>query len=777
MTLIAAEPADKGKGQGPEKPVNRLAKEVSPYLRQHAGNPVDWYPWGPEAFTKAKKEDKLIFLSIGYSACHWCHVMERESFANKEIAKILNDHFICIKVDREERPDVDDVYMTALGVLGEPGGWPLSMFLSPDGKPIFGGTYWPPDDKETDSGTLTGFNTVLARVIDLNENKGKELREQSERIAEMTASAMARFTRTIPIGALDDTILTTATEEIHIDPVHGGIGSKARDFAGTKFPRPATTGFLLRQSLTDGGKSIREPVQKTLREMANGGIYDQIGGGFHRYSTERTWTVPHFEKMLYDNGQLLELYAEAQLAKPDPQWQRVLRETIGFLNREMRSSEGGYYSALDADTNYREGEFYVWTADELRKALPDRAERELATQVYGLGVPNFEEKFMIPTRRVPLEEVAERLKQEPSEVAKSLEAARQKLFDYRAKRERPFLDTKILTGWNGLTIAGLAKAGMALNDDKPIRDAAKAADFILENLRDKDGQLLRVYFKEADQEATVKGPAFLEDYAYLGHGLLNLFEATRNPKWLNEARAVTDQMIERFRDQERGGFYTTAHDSEKLFARGMDSSDGAVPSGNGTAARNLVRLAKATGDPKYQQAAEKVVRHFTATLRTNPGSAPLLTDALGTLLQQPGGLAEETPDKPVEKPSRPKQSADVVKLVTKRNGQLIDIDLTIDAPWYIYANPVGSADLRASQTVVKVTVGDDPVEAEVTYPDGERVTDVLTGPYAVYKKSAKIGVKLPAETTADAAVKIRIQLVACQEGRCLLPSTLTAEVK
>src|SRR5262245_41534602 len=366
----AADPEPKTKG----KP-NRLIKESSPYLLQHAYNPVDWYAWGPEAFERAKKEKKLIFLSIGYSACHWCHVMERESFTNPEIAKLLNDNFVCIRVAREELPDIDDVYMTALNVTGDSGGWPLTMILTPDGKPIFGGTYFPPEDKVVNGETDPGFKSILKRVIELDKTEREGLFKQADRIAELTADALERNTRGIPLIVLERELVTEATAAFVIDPEHGGIGDKERMFKHPKFPRVTAWTFLLQQSRKPGHEPYAKAVSLTLHRMAEGGMYDQVGGGFHRYSTERTWTVPHFEKMLYDNGQLAELYSEAFRVDPDPLYKRTVAGMLAFVKRELTSPDGAFYSALDADSNGKEGEFYVWTADEIQQVLGnDRSE-------------------------------------------------------------------------------------------------------------------------------------------------------------------------------------------------------------------------------------------------------------------------------------------------------------------------------------------------------------------------------------------------------------------
>ncbi|OWK34681.1 thioredoxin domain-containing protein [Fimbriiglobus ruber] len=621
----AAEPTPKGKP-------NKLAREVSPYLLQHAHNPVDWHPWGAEAFEKAKKEGKLVFLSIGYSSCHWCHVMERESFSVPAVAEILNANFVCIKVDREERPDVDEVYMTALQQTGVGGGWPLSMFLTPEGKPIFGGTYWPPEDRVIEGQTVQGFKSTLKRVVELNKEKHKELFAQADSIAEMTVKALDRNTTVLPVK-LDRELVASAVNSFDMDPVHGGFGLKYRDYKGTKFPRVPALGLLLREGRKDEFSAVGKLVALTLDQMAAGGIYDHIGGGFHRYSTERTWTVPHFEKMLYDNAQLVELYSVAYKLTPKPAHKRVIEETLEFVERELTSPEGAFYSALDADSNGHEGEFYVWTAKEIDDVLGAGDDATLFKLVYGVEKPNFEEKYSILRLSKPLAESAKERKVTEDELLTKLAPMKAKLLAARAKRVRPFRDTKILTGWNGQMIAGYARAGGSLGETKYVRAAEKAADFLLSYMRTKDGRLFRIYAAQPGAKAEARQPAFLEDYAYLTHGLLTLHEVTGDARWLTAAREVTDQMLKWHADEARGGFYITANDAEKLFARGKDSYDGAQPSGNGTAIRNLVRLAALTKDEKYKTAAEKALTIFAPVLKANPHSAPLTAEALSLWLE------------------------------------------------------------------------------------------------------------------------------------------------
>ncbi len=626
-------------GKGEHKHTNRLARESSPYLLQHAHNPVAWYPWGEEAFAQAKKEGKLVFLSIGYSSCHWCHVMERESFENEEIAKILNRDFVCIKVDREERPDIDNVYMTALQVIppGQSGGWPLSMFLTPDGKPIFGGTYWPPEDKPSEGGKVRGFKSVLQIAHEAWTKQRKQIEELADKNAERTRRALAGLALGTALAPLDRNLVQAAVDAVKasFDPEYGGFGSPAREFRGPKFPTPPRLALLQHEAQRHKAKELDDMVARTLDHMARGGIYDQLGGGFHRYSTERTWTVPHFEKMLYDNAQLCEIYAEAYQTRENPQYRRVLEQTLAFIAREMTAPEGGFYSALDADAQGEEGRFYVWTKKEIDAALTDadKSRTALFQRVYGLeGEPNFESRYHILTLPRPLAEQAQALKWTEEQLDARLAPLRHTLFEARAKRPRPFLDTKILTAWNGQMIAGLAVAGRVLNDKQSIDRAVRAADFVLKTMRTDKGRLLRTYGAAPGQKAEARLNAYLDDYAFFVHGLLCLHDATKEKRWLDEAKRLTDLMVQLFGDEKRGGFFYTSHDHEALFARGKEQYDGAQPSSNSMAARNLVRLWQKTGQERYAQLAEKTFQALVGPLKEEPGSLTALADALALYL-------------------------------------------------------------------------------------------------------------------------------------------------
>ncbi|MBM3981372.1 MAG: DUF255 domain-containing protein [Planctomycetes bacterium] len=780
--VVASHPlaADEPKGKDPKskekekekgKP-NKLAKSSSPYLLQHAHNPVDWYPWGAEAFEKAKKEKKLIFLSIGYSACHWCHVMERESFSNAEIAKIMNANFVCIKVDREERPDVDDIYMTALNVSGEQGGWPLSMFLTPEGKPIFGATYFPPDDKKVGDDVIPGFKTILKKVVEFDKDRD-DLVKQADRMAKATIEALEANSKLIALVPLRRVLVTDALDMFDIDPVHGGTGSKARMYRGTKFPRPPVWGFLLKQAQKPDSDDLKKRVALTLAKMLEGGIYDHLGGGFHRYSTERTWTVPHFEKMLYDNAQLVELYSEAYAADPRPEYKRVVAETLAFIKREMTSPDGAFYSAIDADSNEKEGEFYVWTGDEIKKVLGTDADLELIKTVYGVGVPNFEEKFHILRLPKALAEIAKEQKLTEEQLLAKLEPLKKKLFEYRAKRERPFLDTKVIAAWNGQMIAGYAKAGLVFKDKAYTAAAATAADFVLKQMRDKDGRLFRLHAAAPGEKARATGAAFLDDYSYMIHGLLNLHEATGDKKWLDAAKQLTDIVLKWHGDGDKGGFFFTASDSEKLFARAKDSYDGVQPSGNSQTARNLLRLGFALKDDGYRDRGIRTIKAYALGMQTTPTSMPAMLRALDDLLDAAG-----TPDEPKPKdkadPKKPKKSEDVVtaKLAleeVKGGRRAFTLTLKVAAPWHLYANPVGLESQVQSQTEVEVFVNGKKVAAKVEYPKGKELTDSTGAKYFVYEGEVQVRGAFVAE---NGAVEVRVSLSACKDGLCLPPSVM-----
>ena len=780
LTLAAADPKKEA------GPTNRLANESSPYLLQHAHNPVDWFPWGPEAFEKAKKENKLVFLSIGYSSCHWCHVMERESFEDKEVADYLNKHFVCIKVDREERPDIDEVYMTALQVMDGRGGWPLSMFLTPEGKPIVGGTYWPKEDRKLDEGTARGFKSILAYIVELDRDKGKELRRQADKVAEMTQDALTRAARGVALVELTKSLATGPTEELRdrIDDRYGGFGDKERGFRGTKFPSPPSLLAVMRAANRDKNAELSKLVTLTLTRMAEGGIYDQLGGGFHRYSTERTWTVPHFEKMLYDNAQLIAVYSEAYRDDPKPLYQQVVDETVKFVLRDMTSPEGAFYSAIDADSEGKEGEFYVWTAEQIENALGEK-DAAIFRAAYGVsGQLTFEDKAYVLKRTRPLAEVAKDQKLSEDDLRAKLVALRAKLLEVRGQRPRPFLDTKVLSAWNGQMIAGLAVAGQTFKSPDYTKAATRAADFVLANLRTKDGRLLRTYGKTGDGKAQAKIIAYLDDYAFLIDGLLCLHDATADARWLTEAKALTDAMIKWYGDEKAGGFFYTASDGEKLFARAKDFHDGVQPSGNSVAAHNLVRLWQKTGDDGYRKLAEKTIKLFAGVLKANPAAVPALGEALHEYLAAGGKQPAAKADAEPAKERKGITSADVVKATAtlgppdKDGKRALAVKLTIDKPWHTYANPVENDDLEGARTTVEIYAGGKKLPAKIEYPKGTTEKDEKGAEYRVYTGEVTISGSVTAGEATEFEVRVKVQACTSGEnGRCLQGATLKVPVK
>jgi uncharacterized protein YyaL (SSP411 family) len=609
---------------------NRLVRESSPYLLLHAHNPVDWYPWGPEALEAARTQKKPIFLSIGYSSCFWCHVMEREVFENAEIAAYMNEHFINVKVDREERPDLDDIYMTAVQVyfqaVGSPqgGGWPLSMFLTPEGKPIAGGTYFPPEDMPG----RPGFPTVLNTVHELWTTKQPQILQSADLLAAEVQRVMRPTAAVAPIALaqpLADASVTAVLEQF--DPDYGGLDFRAQQPDGPKFPVPSRLMLLQAQAGRENSATALAALDTTLQAMAAGGIYDHLAGGFHRYSTDRLWRVPHFEKMLYDNSQLAEVYAEAHARTHRPAYRRTAEETFDFVLQEMTGTEGAFHSALDAETDGIEGAYYVWSVEEVRQALgPDEA--KVFEAAYGLNLPEFFEHGYVLHLPRPLVETAEQLQMPVATLETRLAESRAELLAIRKTRPELLKDDKVLSGWNGQMIRALANGGRLLGRPDYIQAAERAAMFLFENLRDEEGRLQRTW-----RGGTAKLDAYLEDYAFLIEGLLALHAATNDDKWLNAARRLMDDQITLFWDDEGQGFFFTSHDHEALLARTKDGYDSVVPSGNSVSVRNLVRLAKLTGDETYRDRARETLRLFAPALQRTPSNLPYMALALEDYLK------------------------------------------------------------------------------------------------------------------------------------------------
>ena len=588
---------------------NRLARESSPYLLQHANNPVDWYPWGEEAWTRARAEDKPVLVSVGYAACHWCHVMERESFEDDQIAALQNDLVVSIKVDREERPDVDEIYMDAQQMIHGHGGWPLNVFCTPDGRPFFGGTYFPPQRRTG----MPGWTDVLEGVT-------RAFREQRDQVEQQATQLTQHLNLRVELAGEE---LTESAAQVRsraatamlqaADRTHGGFG------AAPKFPQPFYLQLLVQQALDQTASNrndARRHLAHSLRKMAEGGIYDQLAGGFHRYAVDQIWLVPHFEKMLYDNALLIPLYLDAHrlqdASEADPLFAHIARETADYLLNDLQTPDGAFFASTDADSEGVEGKYFVWTRDELHELLDER-DVEIACRRWGVDLGgNWEGNSILLAAQSP-EDVARWLDLPLSDVHSSLERSRHTLLDHRATRIPPATDTKIIAAWNGMAIDALAKAGTILEEPRFIDAAERAARFILSNMRSDDGGLLRIH---SAGRASVE--AFVEDYAALADGMISLYEATGDESWYSEARALIDAMIDRFWDHEGGGFFTVGRGGEQLIAQRKPTQDGATPSGNSLAARALARMYALTSDGRYADLIEAMRVAFSAFLSKAP---------------------------------------------------------------------------------------------------------------------------------------------------------------
>jgi uncharacterized protein len=601
---------------------NRLAQETSPYLQQHAENPVDWYPWGPEAFEAARARDVPILLSIGYSACHWCHVMEHESFDDPDTAARMNELFVSVKVDREERPDVDSIYMRAVQSLTGHGGWPLTVFLMPDGRPFYGATYLPPIPRQG----MPSFQQIMTAVSDAYQSR----RDQVEASASNIRELLERSTRERALGPdpeaptdepglrlIDD---AAATISAHFDPAHGGFGR------APKFPQPDTLEFLLRSRARPRGERILEMVMHTLRRMAAGGIHDQIGGGFHRYSVDTRWLVPHFEKMLYDNALLARLYLNAFQVTDDDRLRVVAEATLDYIAADLRSPEGGFFSARDADSEGEEGIFYMWTPEQVEDVLGEE-EAQLFNRCYDISSSGNFEGRNIPNLPHDLSAIAASMDIDPERLEERLASARGLLIEARAEREHPFRDEKILASWNGMAVRAFAEAGVVLGRDDYLGVAEEAAAFLVGNLRNGD-RLLRVY-----KNGAAKIDAFLEDYGALGNALLTLHEATLDPRWLDEVRWMVERMLARFWDEDERAFFDTSAEGEALVVRPREITDSATPSGNSLAAELLLRAGHLFGEERWVELATEVIGRETGSVARFPAAFGRLLSAMFWLVE------------------------------------------------------------------------------------------------------------------------------------------------
>jgi uncharacterized protein YyaL (SSP411 family) len=600
---------------------NRLIHETSPYLLQHAHNPVDWHAWNDEALELARREDKPILLSIGYSACHWCHVMAHESFESEPIAKLMNDNFINIKVDREERPDLDTIYMNAVMMMNGHGGWPMTVFLTPEGVPFYGGTYYPP----TDRGGMPGFPRILISIAEAYQAKRGEIAESAQSIL----SELKRLESVKPAeGELSHEITDHAANNLlrMLDPAEGGFGR------APKFPPSMTLSFLLRHYARTKDNAALEAVELTLQKMANGGMYDQLGGGFHRYSVDERWLVPHFEKMLYDNALLARIYLDAFLVTGNQFYKRISTETLDYVRREMLDASGGFYSSQDADSEGHEGKFFVWSPTEIEALLGEQDAKLFCRYFDVTEYGNFEDQNILHVD-VEAESIARLMRVSVEELNAAVARGKQILFEAREHRIKPFRDEKMLTAWNGLMLRSFAEAARVLDRKDYLEVATNNADFLLRELK-RNGRLLRTH-----KDGESKLNAYLEDYAYLADGLLSLYEATFDLRWFKESRALVETMIEQFSDDVEGGFFFTSADHEKLIARTKDWYDNATPGGNSVAAHVLLRFALLTGEESYRQRAEQILKLLKSAMMRSPSAFGHLLCATDTALASPFEIA------------------------------------------------------------------------------------------------------------------------------------------
>ena len=579
---------------------NRLVNEQSPYLRQHAYNPVDWYPWGEEALKRAREENKPILLSIGYSACHWCHVMERESFENETIARLMNENFVPIKVDREERPDLDQIYMDAVQLITGRGGWPLTMFLTPDGRPFFGGTYWPPEDRHG----MPGFGRILTAVANAYQSGAREVSHNVEKLTE-ALGALSSYEPAAGEIRRDLAVAAARSLAGAYDSINGGIGG------APKFPNTFVFSLFLRVFAGEGDEAMGEMVRHTLKKMARGGIYDQIGGGFHRYSVDERRMVPHFEKMLYDNALLARLYADAGRALNEAEFLATSREILDYVLREMTSPEGGFYSSQDADSEGEEGKFFLWTLREVERIVgPDLA--PIAERYFDITEEgNFEQRNILH-RTIEPSDASRMFGKTEDEIESAIAAIRAKLLAARDQRVHPGRDEKILTAWNAMMISAFAEGYRAHHEPRYLEAARRAAEFILRAMW--DGRALKRSYKEG----VARFNAYLEDYALLAGAMLDMYQASLDSTWLERARMLADVILDRFLDRQKGGFYFTSDDHEVLITRSKAAFDGSTPSGNSAAVMALLRIGEYTGEDRYRMEAERTLKLFREFIEKQP---------------------------------------------------------------------------------------------------------------------------------------------------------------
>ena len=770
--MLCLTPGSPAAGNAPSDPsdplhTNRLAGETSPYLLLHAHNPVDWYPWGEEAFARARREDLPIFLSVGYSTCYWCHVMEREVFADPEIAALMNQWFVNVKVDREERPDIDRIYMTATRMLTRHGGWPNSVFMTPELEPFYAGTYFPPEDRYGRPGFPSLLRTLRHHWLDS--------REQVDETADQVASAIRGHLSAgrAPPRDPDTTFVLAAADAIldRYDGTHGGFGG------APKFPPSIDLEFLMHPWVAERRGKAASVVDHTLRAMADGGICDQVGGGFHRYATDARWRVPHFEKMLYNQAQLARLYTRAFTLTGDERWRLVAEDILRFVVREMTSPEGPFYSALDAETETVEGKYYIWTEAEIRDLLGTE-QAGLFFEIHGLApMPEGHEKVVF--RRGDASRIAAERGWSEGDLSARLEPLRASLRKARNERENPLLDDKIITSWNGMMIAACAEAAAAFDDSRYRLRAEKAARFLLERMRSKSGELKRVYRNE-----TAKQRAFLDDYAFLAEGLLALHRAAGEEQWLAEARRICDEMILRFRDPEGGGFFFSEGGAD-LIARSTTGTDSALPSPNAVAAVCLLQVARETGDSSYSDPAAGILRLFGGAAAASPAAYTHLAAAAADYLTGGRKAAGSSPGQglpgrgdPGEAPLQPEILAletSPAELRLKPGGSAgFRLVLRLADGWHVNSNPASNDWLIPTSLIAN---SDLPVRlASVDYPAGRPLyLEALGETLSVYDGGTALSGTIDAGAAAGASGELRLllQYQACDDSRCLPPAEIS----
>ena len=732
------------------RPRNRLASEASPYLQLHAENPVDWYPWGDEALERARIEQRPIFLSIGYSTCYWCHVMEREVFSNPEIAALMNEHFVSIKVDREERPDIDQIYMTATQMLTGSGGWPNSVFLTPAGKPFYAGTYFPPQD----SPGRPGFPKVLRSLHEAWTN-------QREKVEATAAQVEAQLARVSSSGSAPSAppptseAISGALRALHerFDAEHGGFG------AGMKFPRAPVLDLLLSKLERERDPLTEEMLLRTLDEMALGGVYDQLGGGFHRYSVERTWSLPHFEKMLYDNAQLVGIYARAFALTHRPLYRRVVEQTVAWLEREMSHPEGGFYSAQDAEVDGKEGAPYAWSREELADVLGVEGTDAFLESYELAAMPHDPGRGVLRLRASLSEQLKNASDSEADALLARFDDAREALLARRALRTQPRRDDKVLAAWNGLAIRGLVEAGRALERADYIARAERAARFLLARLGGAGGSLQRSYVAGRAREQAV-----LDDYASVADGLLALHRATGDEHWREASERQADVLLARFEDPEAGGFFLTPSDST-LLIRPKPFDDNEAPSGNAQALRVLQVLAAQPAGERYAKSAKRTAAAAGALLRASPDAAPATVAALS---REPELLrVERSSTDGAARASRFPRSADHVRVALERSndaGEKFALRVSVDPGWHLNANPASLAYLVATE----VKLADAPSAKLIRYPKGRSFrSEFSEDALDVYEGTFEIEIEFAEALRGETRLTLDFQ--ACDATRCLPP--------